>query len=128
VTLHAGDCLALLDQMPENSVDSVCVDPPYELGFMGRAWDRTGVAFDPATWARVLRVLKPGGHMLAFAASKNSHRMICAIEDAGFEVRETLMYLYGSGFPKSLNPGKAALKHLEAQLRAQGVEGEIVWK
>ena len=74
-------------------------------GFMGQTWDGGDVAFDPATWAAALRVLKPGGHLVAFAAPKNAHRMICAIEDAGFEIRDCLMWLFGSGFPKSRNVG-----------------------
>lgn len=74
-------------------------------GFMGKEWDGGDIAFDPATWAKVMRVLKPGGHMLAFAATRNSHRMICAIEDAGFEIRDQIQWIYGSGFPKSLNVG-----------------------
>jgi DNA modification methylase len=148
VTLHAGDCLAVLPTLAENSVDSVVTDPPYHLasivkrfgadgaapaksngatgvygrasaGFMGKQWDGGDIAFRPETWAAVLRVLKPGGHMVAFAAPKNAHRMICAIEDAGFEIRDTLMWLFGSGFPKSLDVSKAIDK-------AAGVEREIL--
>lgn len=74
---------------------------------MGRRWDATGVAFDPGTWAAVLRVLKPGGHLLAFGGSRTYHRMACAVEDAGFEVRDQIMWVYASGFPKSLDVGKA---------------------
>jgi hypothetical protein len=104
-TLIEGDCTAALKVLGANRLDSVVTDPPYELGFMAKAWDRTGVAFDPATWAEVLRVLKPGGHLLAFGGSRTYHRIACAIEDAGFEVRDCLQWLYGTGFPKSLNIG-----------------------
>lgn len=92
--------------MREASVDSVVTDPPYELGFMGKDWDKTGIAFKVNTWREVLRVLKPGGHMVAFGAPKNAHRLTCAIEDAGFEIRDVVMWLFGTGFPKSHNlPG-----------------------
>lgn len=91
-------------------VDSIVTDPPYDLtnrggggGFMGMKWDGTGVPFDPATWALMWRVLKPGGHLLAFGGTRTHHRMMCAIEDAGFELRDVLMWVYGSGFPKSKN-------------------------
>lgn len=103
VQIHVGDCRQVLRTMGENSVDSVVTDPPYELGFMGKSWDKTGVAFDPETWRLVMRVLKPGGHLLAFAGSRTYHRIACAIEDAGFEIRDQIMWLYGSGFPKSKN-------------------------
>lgn len=105
VRLHSGDCLVVLDTMAENSVDAVVTDPPYELGFMGRAWDASGIAFCPQTWAKVLRVMKPGAHLVAFGAPKNYHRLACAIEDAGFEIRDSLMWVFGSGFPKSHNLG-----------------------
>src|SRR5215207_4739049 len=87
--------------------DSIVTDPPYELGFMGKGWDKSGVAFDPETWALALEILKPGGHLLAFSGSRTYHRMVCAIEDAGFEVRDQIMWIYGSGFPKSLEVSKA---------------------
>ena len=102
-----GDCRDVLAALPADSLDSCITDPPYELGFMGRAWDRSGVAFDPDTWRAVLRVLKPGAHLLAFGGTRTAHRLTCAIEDAGFEIRDTLCWLYGSGFPKSLDIGKA---------------------
>ena len=105
--VYLGDCREVLAGLEPESVDAVVTDPPYELGFMGKAWDRTGVAFDPATWAACLRVLKPGGHLLAFAGSRTYHRIACAIEDAGFEVRDQIMWLYGSGFPKSHDVSKA---------------------
>jgi len=92
--------------MPDNSVDSVVTDPPYELGFMGKSWDASGIAFNVDVWREALRVLKPGGHLIAFSGSRTYHRMAVAIEDAGFEIRDQIMWLYGSGFPKSMNIGK----------------------
>lgn len=103
VTLHRGDCLSVMRAMPACSVDSIVTDPPYELGFMGKAWDSTGIAYSVEMWKEALRVLKPGGHLLAFSGSRTYHRMACAIEDAGFEVRDQIMWVYGSGFPKSKN-------------------------
>jgi len=107
--------------------DGILCDPPYELGFMGKSWDSSGIAFDVEMWADLLRILKPGGHLLAFSGSRTYHRMACAIEDAGFEIRNMYLYLYGSGFPKSLNVGKATTKMIEDQLKKQGVEN-IEWK
>jgi site-specific DNA-methyltransferase (adenine-specific) len=105
VTLHHGDCVEVMAALPEASVDAVACDPPYELGFMGKSWDAAGVAFRVETWAEALRVLKAGGHLVAFGGTRTHHRLMVAIEDAGFEVRDTLCWLYGSGFPKSLNIG-----------------------
>jgi site-specific DNA-methyltransferase (adenine-specific) len=105
--------------MPDASVDAVVTDPPYELGFMGKAWDSVGVANDVRMWAQVLRVLKPGGHLLAFGATRTYHRMTCAIEDVGFEIRDSLHWVYGSGFPKSLDVSKAIDN-------AAGAEREVV--
>ena len=102
-----GDCLALMRAMPDASVDAVVTDPPYELGFMGKSWDASGIAFNAEVWAEALRVLKPGGHLLAFSGSRTYHRMACAIEDAGFQIRDQIMWVYGSGFPKSLDVSKA---------------------
>ena len=141
VALHAGDCFAVLDALPENSVDSVVTDPPYHLtsivrrfgaegaaaakdytgekdgatgayarasrGFMGKQWDGGDIAFQAALWRKVLRVLKPGGHVVAFSGTRTYHRMACAIEDAGFEIRDQLAWAYGSGFPKSHDVSKA---------------------
>ena len=105
--LLRGNCLELVAEMPDNSVDSIVTDPPYELGFMGKAWDNSGIAYSVQLWTECLRVLKPGGHLLAFGGSRTYHRLACAVEDAGFEVRDQIMWLYGSGFPKSLDVSKA---------------------
>lgn len=101
------DCRHGLAMLPDNSVDAIVTDPPYELGFMGKAWDSTGIAYDVAMWREALRVLKPGGHLLAFSGSRTYHRMTCAIEDAGFDIRDQMLWVYGSGFPKSLDISKA---------------------
>lgn len=106
VQLHLGDCLEVLATLPENSVDTCITDPPYELGFMGKKWDSSGVAFQPETWQAVFRVLKPGAILLAFGGTRTYHRIACAIEDAGFEIRDTIAWVYGSGFPKSYNISK----------------------
>lgn len=134
VRILIGDCRETLKTLPDASVDSVDCDPPYHLtsivkrfgsnnaapakvgatgayaraskGFMGQTWDGGDVAFQPETWAEVLRVLKPGGHLVAFSGTRTYHRMACAIEDAGFEIRDQLAWVYGAGFPKSHNqPG-----------------------
>jgi site-specific DNA-methyltransferase (adenine-specific) len=91
----------------DESVDSIVTDPPYELGFMGKQWDSSGVAYSVDVWREALRVLKPGGHLLAFGGSRTYHRLACAIEDAGFEIRDQIQWIYGSGFPKSLDVSKA---------------------
>lgn len=108
--------------MPENSVDSIVTDPPYELGFMGKSWDSTGIAFNVEVWQEALRVLKPGGHLIAFSGSRTYHRMAVAIEDAGFEIRDQIMWVYGSGFPKSMDISKAIDKAAGAE-REPGVPG-----
>ena len=104
-TLYNDDCLKILKTLPDNSIDSCVTDPPYGLSFMGKHWDYDVPSKE--IWAEVLRVLKPGGHLLSFGGSRTYHRMACAIEDAGFEIRDQIMWLYGSGFPKSHNIGKA---------------------
>lgn len=95
-----------LSQFDPDSIDCFITDPPYELGFMGKSWDSSGVAFKKETWELVFKALKPGGFLLAFGGSRTQHRISCAIEDAGFEIRDIIMWLYGSGFPKSQNAGK----------------------
>jgi site-specific DNA-methyltransferase (adenine-specific) len=136
-TLFHGDCRDLLEAIPENSVDAIVCDPPYLLanasgtGFMGREWD--SVELEPGetvgtaserwhrTWAAIaLRVLKPGGHLLAFGGSRTVHRMCSALEDVEFEIRDVLMWVYGSGFPKSLDVSKAIDKHLGAERTVTG--------
>lgn len=147
IRLLRGDMLDLLPTLPAESFHACVTDPPYHLtsivkrfggataapakfgtdgayahasaGFMGKQWDGGDIAFRPETWAAVLRVLRPGAHLLCFGGSRTSHRMVCAIEDAGFEIRDTLCWLYGSGFPKSLDVSKAID-------RAAGVMREVV--
>lgn len=144
VVLHAGDCRAVVAGLADNSVDAVATDPPYALvsigrrfgqdgaapckvpdggsgvyarasaGFMGQRWDTGEVAFDPTFWADVLRVLRPGGHLVAFGGTRTYHRLACAIEDAGFEIRDCIVWHYGSGFPKSHNISKT-LRDQEAR-------------
>ena len=108
IKLIHGDCLEELKKLEENSIDSIVTDPPYGLEFMGKEWDKgvPGVHF----WQEMIRVLKPGGHLLSFGGSRTYHRMATAIEDAGFEIRDQIMWVYGSGFPKSHNIGKAVDK------------------
>ena len=110
-----GDCRDVLKTLPDNSVDSVVTDPPYELGFMGKSWDSSGIAYDVTVWEECLRVLKPGGHVLAFGGSRTWHRLAVAVEDAGFELRDSIAWIYGSGFPKSLDVSKAIDKKLGAE-------------
>lgn len=118
--IHA-DCIEAMSEMDEASVDAIVTDPPYGLGFMGKKWD--DLPPGPAFAEQALRVLKPGGHLLAFGGTRTYHRLAVAIEDAGFEIRDCLMWLYGSGFPKSLDVSKAIDK-------AAGAEREVVgsWK
>jgi site-specific DNA-methyltransferase (adenine-specific) len=114
-----NDCILAMKEMQDNSVDSIVTDPPYELGFMGKSWDASGIAFNIEVWQQALRVLKPGGHLLAFSGSRTYHRMAVAIEDAGFEIRDQIMWVYGSGFPKSHNISKGIDK-------AAGFEGQVI--
>lgn len=105
VTLHHGDCLEVMQKIPDGSIDSIVTDPPYGLGFMGKAWDGLPPGLP---WAQeCLRVLKPGGHVLAFGGTRTWHRLASAVEDAGFEIRDSIAWLYGSGFPKSVDVAKA---------------------
>jgi DNA modification methylase len=101
--IRLGDCREIIATLPDCSIDSIVTDPPYELGFMGKKWDASGIAYDVTLWEQCLRVLKPGGHLLAFGGTRTYHRMTCAIEDAGFEIRDCIVWLYSSGFPKSHN-------------------------
>lgn len=115
--IHHGDCLEVLKTLADSSIDAVVTDPPYGLSFMGKHWD-----YDVPTkeiWMECLRVLKPGGHLLAFAGTRTQHRMAVNIEDAGFEIRDMIAWVYGSGFPKSLDVSKAIDK-------AAGAEREII--
>lgn len=100
--LH-GDVRDRLRTLVDASIDAIVTDPPYELSFMGKAWDASGIAFTVEMWREALRVLKPGGHLLAFGGARTYHRMVVAIEDSGFEIRDQIMWVYGSGFPKSRN-------------------------
>ncbi len=143
VTLHPGDCLDVLARLGEGSIDSCVTDPPYHLtsivkrfgsanaapviagktgaykrasaGFMGKQWDGGDIAFTVDLWAQVYRVLKPGAHLIAFSGTRTYHRMVCAIEDAGFEVRDQIGWCYGSGFPKSHDVSKGIDKTLGAE-------------
>lgn len=119
-TLHLGDCLESLRAMPDNSVDSIVTDPPYGLSFMGKRWDYDVPSVE--IWAECLRVLKPGGHLLAFAGTRTQHRMAVRIEDAGFEIRDMIAWVYGSGFPKSMDVSKAIDKAAGAD-RSDAIKG-----
>ena len=117
IDLRVGDSLIVLKELEDNSVDSVVTDPPYGLKFMSKKWD-----YDVPTtelWKEVIRVLKPGGHLLSFSSARTYHRMAVAVEDAGFEIRDQIMWVYGSGFPKSHNIGKSYDKKM-------GNEREVV--
>ena len=116
-----ADCIQAMREMAENSIDSIVTDPPYELGFMGKKWDSSGIAFNVEVWQQALRVLKPGGHLLAFSGSRTYHRMVVAIEDAGFEIRDQIMWIYGSGFPKSHNVANAIDKFHGAANRGKAI-------
>jgi len=148
-TVYNGDCLEVMDTIDKCSVDSVVTDPPYHLtsivkrfgkegsapaqfgtdgafaraskGFMGKEWDGGDIAFQANTWRKCYELLKPGGHLIAFSGSRTYHRMAVAIEDAGFEIRDQCIWLYGSGFPKSHNIGKQIDK-------TKGNEREIIGK
>ena len=122
--LLVGDCVEQMKMLEADSVDAIVTDPPYGLEFMGKAWDGFGTPLGFQTWTEqwareAFRVLKPGGHLLAFGGTRMYHRLAAGIEDAGFEIRDTLMWLYGSGFPKSLDVSKAIDK-------AAGAEREVV--
>lgn len=115
--IHHSDCLSFMRGLPDNHVDAIVTDPPYGLSFMGKKWDYDVPSQE--IWSECLRVLKPGGHLLAFAGTRTQHRMAVRIEDAGFEIRDMIAWVYGSGFPKSLDVSKAIDK-------AAGAEREVV--
>ena len=119
--LYQGNMLDMLDVIDKESIDSIVCDPPYELNFMSKGWDNAGVSFQPDTWRKCYEALKPGGYLLAFGGSRTFHRIACAIEDAGFEIRDTIMWLYGAGFPKSMNIGLAIDKK-------NGIKSKIIGK
>ena len=102
-TLYNADCREVMQTIEGESVQAIITDPPYEIGFTGKAWDKSGVAFDENVWRECLRVLKPGGYLLAFGGARTYHRMAVAIEDAGFEIRDTIEWIYKYGLPKSSN-------------------------
>jgi DNA modification methylase len=116
-----GDCLQVMADLAliGEQVDAIVTDPPYELGFMGKSWDSTGIANNVEMWKRAYDLLKPGGHLLAFSGTRTYHRMVCAIEDAGFEIRDQIGWMYGTGFPKSLDVSKAIDK-------TAGAEREVI--
>src|SRR5699024_5631479 len=129
-TIHHGDCIQVMNAMPANSIDAIVTDPPYGLGFMGRKWDSLPPSLE---WSEAcMRVLKPGAHIVAFGGTRTRHRLAVAIEDAGFEMRDSLAWLYGSGFPKSMNVGKAIDKRAGAEREVGGEyaspEGTTGWK
>ena len=120
--IYNMDCLEGMKLLDDNSIDSIVTDPPYELGFMGKKWDSTGIAYNIDIWRECLRVLKPGGHLLAFGGTRTYHRMACAIEDAGFEIRDQMQWIYGSGFPKSMDISKALDKKAGAEREVVGIK------
>ncbi len=117
-----GDCVAAMRAMAAEgrTFHAVVTDPPYELKFMGKAWDSKGVAFDPSTWRAAYDLLPPGGHLLTFGGTRTYHRMACAVEDAGFEIRDCIMWLHGQGFPKSRDVSKAIDKAAGAERKVVG--------
>lgn len=119
ISVIQGDCMEVMREMADNSVDSVVTDPPYGLSFMGKKWDYDVPGED--IWRECLRVLKPGGHLLAFAGTRTQHRMAVRIEDAGFEIRDMIAWVYGSGFPKSHNVGNAVDKSLGCENRGHAI-------
>jgi site-specific DNA-methyltransferase (adenine-specific) len=121
--LILGDCLDKLKELEDNSVDSIVTDPPYGLSFMGKQWDYDVPSQE--IWEECYRVLKPGGHLLSFAGSRTYHRMAVRVEDAGFEIRDQIMWVYGSGFPKSMNIGKAVDKKLGNEREVVGEGGTM---
>lgn len=125
-TVYCGNNLEILPTLPDNSVDSIITDPPYELGFMGKSWDASGIAYNIELWRECLRVLKPGGHLLAFSGSRTYHRMVVAIEDAGFEIRDMVSWISNKTFPKNLDISKAIDKKLGATRQVVGINPNVV--
>ena len=117
LSLYCGNCLDVLATLPENSVDFVATDPPYGISFMERDWDHDVPG--PEYWRAIGRVCKPGALLLAFGGTRTYHRLTCAIEDAGWEIRDCLMWLYGQGFPKAADIGKLIDK-------AKGAQREVI--
>lgn len=126
-TLYNEDCRKVLALLPDNSVDSIVTDPPYELGFMGKSWDSTGIAYDIAMWKDALRVLKPGGHLLAFSGSRTYHRMASAIEDAGFDVRDNIARFYSGKKDKDAFLNSLSDEQIELFLTAFGAPSMLEW-
>jgi len=126
--LVLGDCIEEMKKMDSNSIDCILTDPPYEIGFMNKSFDKTGIAYNVEMWKECLRILKPGGYLLSFGATRTYHRMACSIEDAGFEVRDCLMYLYGSGFPKSHNVGLGIDKHFGHSNRGRAIPSASIYQ
>lgn len=119
VKIICNDCLAEMKNMADNSIDCIVTDPPYGLSFMSKDWDKSLPSID--IWKEALRIVKPGGHLLCFGGSRTYHRMTCVIEDAGWEIRDCLMWLYGSGFPKAGNISKSIDKALGLERQVIGV-------
>lgn len=117
-------CPDALRALPDDYVDAVVTDPPYEIGFADKTWDKTGIAYRVDMWEEVLRVMKPGAHLLSFGGPRTFHRVAVAIEDAGFEIRDTLLWLNGQGFPKSYNISKGIDKALGAERPVVGYSDE----
>ena len=120
IDLRIGDCIEKMKELEDNSVDLILSDPPYELGFMGKKWDGSGIAFDVDMWKEVNRILKPNGYCLAFSGTRTYHRMAKAIEEGGFEIQGISEYCYGSGFPKSLDISKSLDKRLNCEREVIG--------
>jgi len=124
-TLHLrhGDCLVRLQELDEGSIGAVVSDPPYELSFMGKGWDGTGIVYDPVLWAHLYRVLVPGGVVKALSATRTFHRMAAAMQGAGFTKISLEAWSYGSGFPKSLSISKAIDKQAGVDFEARPASG-----
>lgn len=110
-----GNSLEVLKTFKENTFDSIVTDPPYEIGFMNKSWDSSGIAFNKELWKECLRVLKPGGHLIAFSSARTYHRVAVAVEDSGFEIRDQMLWIYKNGFPKNLNISLQMDKNYDSQ-------------